>query len=513
MGFNVSEKFFWWTDEQVALYEKVKKFVDENFEEAEKYFWKREFPWPLVKKVAKEGYFGVGVPKKYGGTELGATGSCIVAEQLGRLYAVGHVFTVSMLAGLEQILRFATEEQKERWLPKIASGEELGAVCITEPFAGSDAANVFTTATKDGDEWIINGKKRFITGAGVSDRYFIYAKTSDDPAVRKQYGHITAFVVEKGTPGFTLEKINPLIGFDNVPNGYLDFDHVRIPDENRIGEVGKGWTVMMAGLNFERLIGASVFGGLFEEILQLVFNYTKRRVQFKRQTIQFPGIQSEIADIITKARVARVYSYYCAKLLDEGREPMVEASISKLINTEYGREVAVKAVQILGGDGLTKFYPVERILREAKIGEIVAGTTEVQKMIIFRFSSMMKEYNESMRMRWDDKINAPIISKRDSRFKGLELNEENVLKVIAHDYKVNPGLYMTPDDVREDIGGSRSKIKSILESLEQKGLIVAHRDRQGKVILVKATYEGLQKAFPKEYYKWFPDWYSDSDKF
>ncbi|MHA1412479.1 MAG: acyl-CoA dehydrogenase family protein, partial [Promethearchaeota archaeon] len=322
-----------------------------------------------------------------------------------------------------------------------------------------------------------------------------------------------AFVVEKGTPGFTLEKINPLIGFDNVPNGYLDFDHVRIPDENRIGEVGKGWTVMMAGLNFERLIGASVFGGLFEEILQLVFNYTKRRVQFKRQTIQFPGIQSEIADIITKARVARVYSYYCAKLLDEGREPMVEASISKLINTEYGREVAVKAVQILGGDGLTKFYPVERILREAKIGEIVAGTTEVQKMIIFRFSSMMKEYNESMRMRWDDKINAPIISKRDSRFKGLELNEENVLKVIAHDYKVNPGLYMTPDDVREDIGGSRSKIKSILESLEQKGLIVAHRDRQGKVILVKATYEGLQKAFPKEYYKWFPDWYSDSDKF
>ncbi len=214
----MSEQYFWWwTENQKSIHAKVRQFVDDRYEEAEKYFWNKEFPWPLVKKVAKEGYFGVGVPKEYGGLELGATGSCIVAEQLGRLYALGHVFTVSMLAGLEQLLKYGTEEQKQKWLPKVASGEQLGALCITEPFAGSDAANVMTTAEKDGDEWVINGKKRFITGAGVSDRYFIYAKTSDDLAVRKQYGHITSFLVEKGTPGFSLEKINTLIGFDNVP--------------------------------------------------------------------------------------------------------------------------------------------------------------------------------------------------------------------------------------------------------------------------------------------------------
>ena len=209
----MSESFFWWTDEQKKFNEDVHQFVEDTFEEAELWFWKNKFPWPLVKKVAEKGYFGAGIPKEYGGLELGATGSCIVAESLGRLYAVGHVFTVSMLAGLEQLLRYGTEEQKKKWLPKCAAGKELGALCITEPFAGSDAANVMTSAVKDGDERILNGKKRFITGAGVSHRYFIYAKTSDDPNERKQYNHVTAFLVERGTPGFSLEKINPLIGF------------------------------------------------------------------------------------------------------------------------------------------------------------------------------------------------------------------------------------------------------------------------------------------------------------
>jgi alkylation response protein AidB-like acyl-CoA dehydrogenase len=510
----MSEPFFWWTEEQKEIAERVREFVDHNIEEAEYYYWKRKFPWPLVKKVAKEGFFGVGIPKEYGGLELGATGGCIVSEQLGRLYSVGQVYTVSILAGLEQILRYATEEQKNEWLPKIAAGEQLGALCITEPFAGSDAANIFTSAIKEGSEWIINGKKRFITGAGVSDRYFIYAKTSDDPAVRKQFGHITSFIVEKGTPGFTLEKINPLIGIDNVPNGYLDFDNVRIPDENRIGAVGKGWIVMMAGLNFERLIGSAVLGGMFEDTIKLLFHYTKRRVQFNRTTSQFPGVQAGIAEIISKYKIVRTFSYYCAKLLDEGKEPMIGASIAKMMSTEFARDCALKAVQIMGGDGLTRFYSAERFLRDAKIGEIVGGTNEIQKMIIYRFSVMLPGSNVPVKLRWNNDVNAPLISTKDSKFNGLELNEENILKVIAHDFKVNPGLYMTPDDVREDIGGgSRSTIRKIFENLERQKFIVIHRDRQNKIALVKATYSGLQKAFPKEYYQWFPDWYEDSDKF
>ncbi len=510
----MNEDCYWWfTDAQKEIAERTAQFAADNFEEAEKYFWKREFPWPLVRKVAEEGYFGAGVPKEYGGLGIGATGACIVAENLGRLYSVGHVFTVSILAGLEQILKFGTEEQKDKWLPKLAKGKELGAVCITEPYAGSDAANVMTTAVKDGDEWVINGKKRYITGAGVSDRYFIYAKTSEDPGDRKQYAHITSFLVEKGTPGFSLERINPLIGFDNVPNGYISFEDVRIPDENRIGAVGKGWGVMMSGLNFERLIGAAVFIGTLKDVIKLLFHYTKRRVQFNRTTNQFPGIQNNIADIITKYRVGRLFSYSCAKQLDDGLEPMIDASIAKLIVTEYIREAGTIAIQVLGGDGLTKFYQVERILREGKIGEIVAGTSEVQKIIIYRFSAMMPAFNESVRLRWNDEINVPILSNKDSRFKGMELNEENILKVIAHDYKVNPGLYMTPDDVREDIGGSRSTIRQLFEKLEEQKSIVIHRDRKGKIALVKATYEGLKKSFPKEYYQWFPDWYKDEDKF
>ena len=510
----MSESFFWWTKDQSELHERVKEFVENHIEEAEYYYWKRKFPWSLIKKVAKEGYFGTGIPKEYGGWELGATGGCITGEQLGRLYSVGQIFTVSILAGLEQILRYATEDQKHNWLPKIAKGEELGAICITEPFAGSDAANVFTTAEKEGDEWIINGKKRFITGAGVADRYFIYAKTSDDPAVRKQSGHLTSFIVEKGTPGFTLEKINPLIGIENVPNGYLDFNNVRISDENRIGAVGKGWNIMMVGLNFERLIGSTILLGMLDDTIRLLFHHTKRRVQFNRTTNQFPGIQNGIAEIITKCKVVRTFAYYCAKLIDEGKEPMIEASIAKLLATEFGRDCALKAIQILGGDGLTRFYPTERFLRDSKIGEIVGGTNEIQKMIIYRFSAMLPESNVNVRLRWNDEINAPLISKRDSKFKGLELNEENILKVIAHDFKVNPGLYMTPDDVREDIGGgSRSAIRKIFEALESQKLIVIHRDRQKKIALVKATYKGLQKMFPKEHYQWFPEWYDDSDKF
>ncbi len=509
----MNKPYWWWTDEQKKVANEVEQFVDETYEKAELYFWKQEFPWPLIRKVAEKGYFGAGIPEEYGGMELGATGSCIVAEQLGRLYSVGHVFVVSMLAGLEQILKYATEEQKQKWLPKLAAGKELGAVCITEPFAGSDAANVMTTAEKDGDEWIINGKKRYITGAGVSDRYFIYAKTSEEPSDRKGYSHLTSFLVEKGTPGFSLERINPLIGFDNVPNGYLSFRDVRIPDENRIGPVGKGWAVMMAGLNFERLIAGAVFVGVLKDIVRLLFHYTKRRIQFNRPTNRFQGNADEIADIISMYRMGRLFTYYCAKEIDSGKEPMINSAITKMVISEYVRKAGTKAIQVMGGDGLTKFYPAERLMREGKVGEIVAGTTDVQKLIIYRFSSMLPDYNKSMRMRWNEEIDAPIISNKDSKFKGLEVNEENILKVIAHDYKVNPGLYMTIDDIREDIGTSRSKTRKIVEKLEQNGLVVIHRSRDGSIKLIKASYEGLQKAFPAEYYEWYPDWYADSDKF
>jgi alkylation response protein AidB-like acyl-CoA dehydrogenase len=503
------ETFPWWTDEQKKFSEELQKFVIQNIPKAEKAFWARTFPMDIVRDVQERGYFGAAVPKKYGGLELGATGACIAAEQLGRLYAVGHVFVVSQLGGTHQLLHFGTEEQKDEWLPKIAKGQ-LGAVCITEPFAGSDAASVWTTARKEGDEWVIMGRKRYITGAGPADRYFVYTKTSNDPEVVGKYGHLTAFIVEKGTPGFTLEKINELIGFDNVPNGYLNFDDVRVPDFNRIGDVGGGWAVMTSGLNFERLVASAVVGGGLEDIIRMVIYYTNRRVQFSQQTNRFVNNQFKIADMITMNKIARIVTYYTAMLLDSGQNPAIEASIAKLLNTDYAVQTGLDAVQVTGGDGLTKFYPVERLVREGKIGQVVAGTNEVQKLIIYRMGAL-SYLDMPYRLRMDPDLGIPVLSLDDGPWKGKKITEDVMLKILAEDYRTNPGLYMTVEDLEKETGLEKGKVLEFVASLEKKNLVATFKDRRGNVIMAKANYEGLRKAYPAEYYRWFPDWFDPEE--
>lgn len=516
----VLETFFWFTDEQRKFAKEIDDFANDNIEEAELAHVEARFPWEIMRKVGEAGYMGAGVPKEYGGLDLGAIGCCLVAEGLGRLYAVGHVFVVSMLGGLHQLLVYGTEEQKQKYLTQIAEGKVLGAVCITEPFAGSDAANVFTTAVQEGDHWIINGKKRMITGAGAAGRYFMYVKTSDDPTARKQYNHLTAFVIDRGMKGFTLEKINDLIGFDNVPNGYLDLDNVEVPDFNRVGGVGQGWQVMMSGLNFERLIGAAVVGGGLGDIVKMVNYYIERRVQFNQQTKRFTNIQFDFADIIKKLYIARLVSYYTANLLDHSKEFKISemdlsvwASIAKIFNTESAREAGSSAVQICGGDGLTRFYPVERLVREAKIGEIVAGTTEVQKMIIYRMSLQKRGFLElDHYFKLHDTLGTPIITNKPSKWEGIEINKENLLKVLGEDFKINPGLYMTIDDFKKLTNGKKKVISETLEEMDKDGTIVTLRDREGKIILAKANYVGLKEAYPKEFYRYFPEWIK-SDEF
>jgi len=514
------EPFWWWTDEQKAFATDVDEFVDSHIQKSEEAFWEKRFPWSVMEEVAEKGYMGAGVSKEYGGLELGAIGSCIVAEGLGRLYAVGHVFVVSMLGGLHQLVIFGTDSQKEKYLRQISAGKVLGAVCITEPFAGSDAANVFTTATKDGDKWILNGKKRMITAAGAAGRYFVYAKTSDDPDDRRQYRHITSFVVDRGVKGFTLEKINALIGFDNVPNGYIDFENVELSDEQRVGGVGQGWQVMMSGLNFERLIGAAVVGGGLADVLKLVNHYMERRVQFKQQVNRFTNLQFDFADIVTRYNIARLITYHSAYLLDHTKDLKLTemetgtwASIAKLYNTEAARDCGLQAVQITAGDGLTRFYPIERLVREAKIGEIVAGTTEVQKMIIYRMTQTKRGFLDlKHHFKIHPELGVPIITAEPSPWEGKEINQENILKILAEDYKTNPGLYMTPDDLKSFIKGSRKKIIEVLDELEKEKLIVTLRHpKSQKLLLAKANYEGLRKAYPKEFYRWFPDWVKEDE--
>jgi alkylation response protein AidB-like acyl-CoA dehydrogenase len=513
------ESFWWWTDEQKQIAKEVDDFCANNMEEAERAHAEGRFPWEIMRKVGEAKYMGAGVPKEYGGLDLGATGSCIVAEGLGRLYGVGHVFVVSMLGGLHQLLVFGTEEQKQKYLRQIAEGKVLGAVCITEPFAGSDAANVFTTAIQDGDKWILNGKKRMITGAGAAGRYFLYAKTSNNPDDRKQYRHLTSFVIDRGMKGFTLEKINDLVGFDNVPNGYLDLDNVEVPDTNRVGGVGQGWQVMMSGLNFERLIGAAVVGGAFGDLIKILNFYMERRVQFNSQVNRFTNLQFDFADIIKKYYIARLISYYTAYLLDNAKELKLSemdlsvwASIAKLFNTESAREVGSQSVQMAGGDGLTRFYPLERLVREAKIGEIVAGTSEVQKMIIYRMSLQKRGFLDlTHHFALHETKGVPIITNKPSKWENCEINKENLLKILAEDFRVNPGLYMTIEDLRTMTNGRKKVISETLEELDKEGTIVSYKDRKGKLIMAKANYVGLKKAYPKEFYRYYPDWIKEDE--
>ncbi|MHA1632756.1 MAG: acyl-CoA dehydrogenase family protein [Candidatus Freyarchaeota archaeon] len=508
------DTFPWWTDEQKAYQDELCEYVNKLMPRAEEAYWERRFPWDIVKEVGEKGYFGAGVPKEYGGMGLGVTGCCITAEQLGRLYCIGHIFVVSHIGGYHQILHHGTEEQKKKWLSQLAKGV-IGAVCITEPYYGSDAAGIETVAVRDGDEYILNGKKRFITGGGVADRYIVYARTSDDPEDRRRYRHLSAFVVEKGMDGFTLEKINELIGFENVPNAYLDFDNVRVPVENRIGNEGDGWAIMMGGLNFERTIAAAVTLGGMIEGLRCVYNYVQRRVQFRMRTTDFVNNQFAIADMIADYKLARLMTYYAAYAMDIGMNIPVEASIAKMFATDASLRMGVNGVQIVGGDGLTKFYPIERMVRESKIGQIVAGTNEIMKVIIYRMGplAMYEDLKYPWRYTLHPRLQVPMPTFEKSEFAGKEPNEENMLKLFALNYRVNPGLHMTIEDIANEFEAPQEKVLETLQAMESKGLASLYRDRKGRILLARPTYEGLKQAAPKEYYKWFPSWYRDEDKF
>lgn len=499
------ELFPWWTDEQKKFAQEIEQFATENIPRAEELFWTRTFPMEIVEDAKKRGYFGAGIPKEYGGLGLGVTGACIACEQMNRMYAVGHVLVTCYIGGLHQLLYHGTEEQKQEWLTKMAKGQ-LGSICITEIFAGSDAAAVMTEARKEGDEWVINGKKRFSTTAGPAERYLVYTKTSEDPQVRRTRSHITTFIVEKGTPGLSLEKVNPLIGFDSLPNSYLDFNEVRVPDFNRVGDVGAGWMMMMNALNYERLIGAAAVSGGLEDVIKAVVYYTNRRVQFRTQLSGLLNNQFKIAEMITKQKTARLSTFYTAYLMDLGQMGAVESSIAKMLGTDYAVEVGLDAIQLMGGDGLTKFYPAERLVREGKIGQIVAGTNEITKIIIYRMGAL-SYLDWPYRLRWNPTLETPTQSLDEGPWKGKEITEEIMLKILAEDYRCNPGLYMTVEDIEKETGLEKDKILELWAKLEEQNLIVTFQDRRGNIIMAKANYYGIRKAYPLEHYKWFPDWF------
>jgi len=487
--------------------EEAKEFAEKNLGKGQEVFWTKKFPRSMLEQVASKGWFGAAIPKEYGGLDAGVTGVAIIAEELSRIgSALAEAYSVSMFGGVEQLLAFGTEPQKKKWLPKIARGETIGAVCITESFVGSDAAGVESTARRDGNKYVLNGKKRFITNAGLADIYVVYAKTSEKPEDKSKYQHLTAFLVEKGTPGFSVEKINELSGWFGLPNGFLDFDEVTIPCDTIIGQEGAGWKVMMAGLNFERVVYSAGMLGPMRESTRYAVGYAQRRMQFGKPTIDLPTNQAKIAGMIAGLHTSRLLVYQAANLLDEHKDAMVEAATAKLLTSETYERLISDAIMVMGGDGWTRFYPVEGYLRDAKVNQIGAGTNDIMKLVIMRGG--LKTLGKDLKMprrRIHSKLGVPTAT--DEPLPKFTADEKNVLEILAEDYQVNPGLYMSREDIKERlIDTIDEELDQLLKNLEAKNYARLYRDGRGTIALVKATYQGLRQAGSLEKYKWFPEW-------
>ena len=342
------------------------------------------FPQETVEKMAPLGIFGIPVPKKYGGAGGDNIMYSIAVEELSRCCATtGVIVSAHTSLCMSPILQFGTEEQKMKYLPKLASGEWIGAFGLTEPNAGTDAAGQQTTAVPDGDEWVINGNKIFITNAGHADVYIVIAMTDKSLGTKG----ISAFIVEASTPGFSIGKKELKMGIRGSATAELIFTNVRIPKSNLLGNVGEGFKIAMMTLDGGRIGIASQALGIAQGALDETVKYTKERKQFGKKIAQFQNTQFQMADLKTKIEAARLLVRSAAFREDEHvANPRVnfsaDAAMAKLYAAEVAMEVTTKCVQFHGGYGYTREYPVERMMRDAKITEIYEGTSEVQRMVI-----------------------------------------------------------------------------------------------------------------------------------
>ena len=337
------------------------------------------FPLETVEKMAKTGLMGIPVPVKYGGA--GGTNLMygMAVEELSRVCGTtGVVLSAHTSLCCAPIMENGTEEQKMKYLPRLASGEWIGAFGLTEPNAGTDAAMQQTTAVLDGDQYVLNGNKIFITNAVYAHVYVIFAMTD------KSLGNkgISAFIVEKGTPGFSIGKKEKKMGIRGSATTELVFEDCRIPKENLLGQQGKGFAIAMKTLDGGRVGIAAQALGIAQGAMDETIKYTKERKQFGRSISQFQNTQCQMADMETKVQAARLLVRSAHWKKDNGMPYSVDAAMAKLFAAETAMEVTTKAVQLHGGYGYTREYPVERMMRDAKITEIYEGTSEVQRMVI-----------------------------------------------------------------------------------------------------------------------------------
>jgi len=303
-----------------------------------------------------------------------------------------------------------------------------------------------------------------------------------------------------------VEKINELGGWVSLPNGNLDFNDARVPVTNRLGEEGDGWKVLVDGLNFERVLFAAGMLGPMREGIRYAVGHAQRRLQFGRPTIGFEVNQFKVADMFARLRTARLLTYYAAYLMDMKMEAVMEATLAKLYTSEAYERLLIDAQQVMGGDGWTRFYPLETFIRDARVNQIGAGTSEVMRMVLYRWGTRALAEELKMPHRSiHEKLGIPISTTKVQTIS--EISEKTMLEMLAEGYRVNPGLYMSRSDMKTILtSATDEQLDKILVSLEAKGLVNLYKDRRGTIVLAKATYKGLKEANPLEHYKWFPEW-------
>ena len=337
------------------------------------------FPEETVAKMQKLGFMGIPVPKEYGGQGCDPLTYIMCVEELSKVCGTtGVIVSAHTSLCADPILTYGTEEQKQKYLPKLCSGEWIGAFALTEPNAGTDASGQQTVAVDAGDHWVLNGSKIFITNAGVADVFFVLAMTDKSQGTKG----ISAFIVEKGTPGFTFGTKEKKMGIRGSATYELIFQDCRIPKENLLGPMGKGFAIAMHTLDGGRIGIAAQDLGIAEGALDATIAYVKERKQFGRAIAAQQNTQFQLANMATQVEAAKLLVYKAAMAKATQRVYSVEAAKAKLFAAETAMDVTTKCVQLLGGYGYIREYDVERMMRDAKITEIYEGTSEVQRMVI-----------------------------------------------------------------------------------------------------------------------------------
>jgi alkylation response protein AidB-like acyl-CoA dehydrogenase len=373
------------TEEQLMLRDAVRVLADERIApRAAEIDKTAEFPWDVKELLATHDILGLPFPEQYGGLGGELLTVALAIEQISRVCATSGLILAVQELGALPLLLAGSDDQKGRWLPDLAAGRTLIAFALTEAEAGSDAAAARTTARRDGDDWLIDGAKRFISQGSVADLIAVFAVTDDDPAAPRR-SRLTCFIVEKDMPGFTVERIEHKMGIRGSPTAELGFTGVRVPDANRVGEVGEGFPIAMRTLDRSRPGIAAQAVGIAQGALEVAARYALERKQFGKPIAEFQMIQAMLADMDAGTEAARQLLYKACTEIDAGAPDAARwSAMCKLVAGDTAMRVTTDAVQVLGGYGYIDEFPVERMMRDAKITQLYEGTQQIQRLVIAR---------------------------------------------------------------------------------------------------------------------------------